>query len=526
MNRTNLFTLAACVLAAAQSAADDTLDVNDVAFLWPMPQAGAAADEWINLEDVISQPTFQRVLTAAGKVRVGVNQRQIRMAPGFDDRSNWKVAGIRVDPVSVSPLTPGEKVPQIRLVAQPVTGGEVHDAAMHVVFSFAKDGKADREKVRALADDLAAIKQALGTKNIGTSGPLGVHPGFAQQDSGLPNALREFLKKHAAETHLEGIAFMGIDSPEPWIFFVMVNHPVNGLTALPGQMLSFRDAQAVTPQPAGNTNWKGKSLSTAPLLEFADLDSPAFPGDPESPRMRDVPDVIANPEFVHLANTKDCISCHTESMIRHNANLGPSRFRFRLPRGISGVNPGVLPRDPWNVRNFGWFEADGPTVTMRVANESAESAAGFNTVLAARPSVSNGLNLIMTIPKTKRAELEQRIKALAEGDTIRGAMRRLGTVHFARFVFIDDEHVAMITSFDGDFETYIDAFANEIGPVFDELFTFVKDAPPSPVKEHPAELLKFVTDHNRPNASFFSAYPDLTAAEIQIMKRRSRPNGN
>jgi hypothetical protein len=57
-----------------------------------------------------------------------------------------------------------------------------------------------------------------------------------------------------------------------------------------------------------------------------------------------------------------------------------AQFQFVRPAGVSGVDASVLPADPWNVRNFGWFPRRNtvPTITMRTANEAAESADFIN----------------------------------------------------------------------------------------------------------------------------------------------------
>lgn len=104
--------------------------------------------------------------------------------------------------------------------------------------------------------------------------------------------------------------------------------------------------------------------------------------------MKHIADIVANPEMSHFFTT-DCISCHSESSLRHLRLNGESTdFAFKMPDGISGVDPEMLPvTDPrfptWNVRNFGWgFKTFGenmvPTVTMRTANEAAESAQFIN----------------------------------------------------------------------------------------------------------------------------------------------------
>ena len=102
-----------------------------------------------------------------------------------------------------------------------------------------------------------------------------------------------------------------------------------------------------------------------------------------------------------------------------------------------------------------------------------------------------------------------------EVNPVRVALGKIGTVHFARFTFLDDDSkLAVITSYDGRFDTYINEFVNEIGDVFDKILAHVADAPPLPVTVHRQEFLRYVADHDVPSVDFYSAYPDLTVLDI------------
>src|SRR5688572_28902113 len=73
--------------------------------------------------------------------------------------------------------------------------------------------------------------------------------------------------------------------------------------------------------------------------------------------------------------------------------------------------------------------------------------------------------------------------------TLRQALDGIGTVHFARFVFLENNtKLAVITTYDGDLKTYLDEFVAKIGPLFDAILEHVSPAPPLPVRDHPAEF--------------------------------------
>lgn len=95
------------------------------------------------------------------------------------------------------------------------------------------------------------------------------------------------------------------------------------------------------------------------------------------------------------------------------------------------------------------------------------------------------------------------------------ALNKIGTVHFARFAFLDNDQLAVITTYDGDFEVYINEFINEIGDVFNTLMAHVEAGPPLPVQTHRQEFLDYIRAHDlRSVGAFYSAYPDRTVLDI------------
>ena len=98
------------------------------------------------------------------------------------------------------------------------------------------------------------------------------------------------------------------------------------------------------------------------------------------------------------------------------------------------------------------------------------------------------------------------------------ALDSIGTVHFARFVFLQNNtQLAIITTFDGTFSQYITDFANGIGDIFNTLFQHVSDPPPLPVQQHVKEFIAWVEAHDAPHVGFYSAYPLLEVQDIRPM---------
>ena len=71
--------------------------------------------------------------------------------------------------------------------------------------------------------------------------------------------------------------------------------------------------------------------------------------------------------------------------------------------------------------------------------------------------------------------------------------------------------------YDGTFDTYIADFTKNIGQVFDLLFKFTKNAPPSPCRKHLQEFIDFAAGANRTPIGFYSAYPGLTVQDIHAL---------
>jgi hypothetical protein len=135
-------------------------------------------------------------------------------------------------------------------------------------------------------------------------------------------------------------------------------------------------------------------------------------------------------------------------------------------------------------------------------------------------TVQQPLTLVMPVrPEARRAlraEVEK-LQALPRADNpVITALDAIGTVHFARFVFLDDDRLAVITTYDGDFDRYIMDFVDHIGPVFDLLLQHMADPPPLPVQQHPDEFLDYVRRHDLACLPpFYSAYPTRPVLDIR-----------
>lgn len=134
--------------------------------------------------------------------------------------------------------------------------------------------------------------------------------------------------------------------------------------------------------------------------------------------------------------------------------------------------------------------------------------------------VQNPLTAVMTAKSPEDyAALRQLVEHLQslppEQNPVTVALNKLGTVHFARFALLGNDQVAVITTYDGDFDRYINEFIDEIGDVFNALLAHVENAPPLPVQTFRQEFLDYIrTIDRRCVGTFYSAYPERTVLDI------------
>jgi hypothetical protein len=100
----------------------------------------------------------------------------------------------------------------------------------------------------------------------------------------------------------------------------------------------------------------------------------------------------------------------------------------------------------------------------------------------------------------------------------------VGTVHFARFIFLEnDTKLALMTSYDGSFETYIKNYIEVAGDLFDLMLDHIKDAPPLPVRQYRNEFIEYVRRIDAVSDSpFYSAYGNLTVQDILRLQEEER----
>ena len=91
-------------------------------------------------------------------------------------------------------------------------------------------------------------------------------------------------------------------------------------------------------------------------------------------------------------------------------------------------------------------------------------------------------------------------------------MDRVGTVHDLRFtIFDNDTRLLFASTFDGDWDAYINDFASQIPDAIDLIFGEAEDYPGI---RHP-NIKDYIVKNQVTSTFFYSAYPDASVRDIR-----------
>jgi hypothetical protein len=151
-----------------------------------------------------------------------------------------------------------------------------------------------------------------------------------------------------------------------------------------------------------------------------------------------------------------------------------------------------------------------PDVTAKEI-KSLATAAGVT-------SVAQQLPFLVILPiKSSLAYIEVELLLRARAHRTQRDLATVGTPHFAQFVPLGNNRVGFFTVYDGSFDKYIADFTKYIVPVFDLVFKFTKDPPPSPCRQYLKEFVDFAASANRTPIGFYEAYPGLSVQDIHAL---------
>jgi hypothetical protein len=158
-----------------------------------------------------------------------------------------------------------------------------------------------------------------------------------------------------------------------------------------------------------------------------------------------------------------------------------------------------------------WYSAT-PQLSVSAIRDKSKAAGRDSGDPVTDPS-QNTLCAILNV-KSPADAVQLRGLMLARTPQVLQAFADVGTVHFARFLFLRNEtQFAIITAFDGTFEKYSHDFVEKLGQIFDALLAHVVggDASLIPVQQHFDAFHKIIVDSNyAPPTIWYSAYPRLS----------------
>jgi hypothetical protein len=132
--------------------------------------------------------------------------------------------------------------------------------------------------------------------------------------------------------------------------------------------------------------------------------------------------------------------------------------------------------------------------------------------------VTKQLPFLLILPiKSKLAYIEVELLLHARSRRTQKDLARVGTPHFAQFVPLGNNQVGFFTVYDGSFDQYIADFTKYIGPVFDLVFKFTKDPPPSPCRKYVQEFIDFGKRINLEPIGFYQSSPGLSVQDIHAL---------
>jgi hypothetical protein len=147
--------------------------------------------------------------------------------------------------------------------------------------------------------------------------------------------------------------------------------------------------------------------------------------------------------------------------------------------------------------------------------------------LASTAGVDGGVELhpfLVVLPiKSYLHFIAVRLLLRARGRGTTKDLDSVGTPHFAQFVPLENNQIGFFTVYDGSFDRYIADFTKNIGQVFDLIFKFTKNPPPSPCRKHLQEFIDFAAGANRTPIGFYQAYPGLSVQDIHALIADSNP---
>jgi hypothetical protein len=101
----------------------------------------------------------------------------------------------------------------------------------------------------------------------------------------------------------------------------------------------------------------------------------------------------------------------------------------------------------------------------------------------------------------------------------------IGTIHYSRFTVLSEKTLLFLGDFDGEYGQLMFELAKQAGPVFDAIFQWVTNPPPTPVANNVEAFVEWTAEHLLHPAFVYSAYAGATAKQIKTLAASADING-
>ncbi len=126
-------------------------------------------------------------------------------------------------------------------------------------------------------------------------------------------------------------------------------------------------------------------------------------------------------------------------------------------------------------RLFGWLAGHVLVPYWARKTPVHKQPGGARATVQPGDNVQRMMNLILPLKDKTAVGRAKAAMAIASNlDEIYAGLDNVGTVHFARFVIIEN-NMCMISCYDGDFSNYIRDFVAQLGTVFDSVIALIED---------------------------------------------------
>jgi len=200
--------------------------------------------------------------------------------------------------------------------------------------------------------------------------------------------------------------------------------------------------------------------------------------------------------------------------------MATTTTQTEMPTGSKQPPPDALKK----IEEFRALFADAPELGKKaLENVIAELKSQVSEVrekvgsagrVGARLGQRSELTMIVPLAPGGAKRLRAFLKML-DGN-LSGGADKVGTLHDMRFVFIDnDTRMLFATSFDGDWDVYIDDFITKIPDFLDVIDSAWEGWPGI----RSSQAKDYLVKHQITAEGWYVANPDLTVAEITRLKR-------